>query len=407
MADIALSRLGVISLQVSATMAQARRLRHIPAHRVVGETVPAFIRRLKSRRGKRQKAAVTRFVHRVTHYGGPLIEGSTVYFFYVGRAAQVSVPGELNDWNPSLHVMSRVRGTNFHYLAVDVPGKARFEYKLSVDKTWILDPYNRRRALEGSGPNSEVAMPAYHAPEEIRHRAAVAHGDIDAITVASRFLKRSHPVFIYLPHGYRQSRRIYPSLYVLDGGDYLSLGMMATVLDNMIAATRVRPIIGVFVEPRTDIAQPATNWRTTDYTMNDAFVNFLVREVRPVIERRYRVSLSAGKRGIMGASLGGLVATYAAYKRPSVFSLCAAQSPSYWWKDRMIVRTIAGGPAKPVRFYLDTGIINDSLETARNMRDVLREKGYRYRYTEHPEGHNWGNWRARIPDILEYFWGLP
>lgn len=406
-ADDALAHLGVISLQVSAAIAQALSVRHIPAHRVVGEAVPDFLSRLKSQPRRKQTATIRRFVARATRYGGPLIENSTVYFFYVGRASRVGVPGEINDWDPSADTMSRVRGTNFHYLAVDLPKRARIEYKFAVDRTWVLDPYNRRQAIEGTGPNSEVVMPAYRPPREALQRAAVPHGEIDTATVTSRFLRRSHPVFIYRPAGYSGAKRQYPSLYVLDGGDYLSLGMMATVLDNMIAARRIPPIIGIFVEPRTDITRPGTNKRTTDYALNDAFVDFLIREVRPSIERKYRVSISARKRGIMGSSLGGLVATYAAFRHPRIFSLCAAQSPAYWWKKGTIIRTVAGGTVRPVRFYLDTGIINDSQETTRAMRDVLQEKGYRLRYGEYPEGHNWGNWRARIPDILEYFWGFP
>ena len=35
----------------------------------------------------------------------------------VGLANRVSVPGDLNEWNPSVDVMSRIRGTHFHYAA--------------------------------------------------------------------------------------------------------------------------------------------------------------------------------------------------------------------------------------------------------------------------------------------------
>jgi enterochelin esterase family protein len=233
----------------------------------------------------------------------------------------------------------------------------------------------------------------------------VPRGKIDALSCESSLLGRSHPVFVYHPHGYDLSKRQYPSLYVLDGGDYLSLGMMATVLDNMIADQRICPIVAVFVEPRTDITRPRTNKRTKDYTMSDAFVGFLTRELLPLIERRYRVSGSARERGIMGTSLGGLLATYAAYTQPGTFALSAAQSPSYWWNKRAMITTIARGPVKPVRFYLDTGTYQDNGETARAMRDVFDKKGYRYSFGEYPEGHNWGSWRARIPKILEYFWG--
>lgn len=405
--NAALARLAVVSLQVTTALTQSRSVRHIPAHRVVGEGVPDFIARLKSQPRLSREAAVKRFVKRTTGYGRALIEGSTVFFFYHGQARRVSVTGELNEWNPAVDVMSRVPGTNFHYLFRDVPRHARIEYKIAVDSTLILDPYNNQQAIGGSGPNSEVTMPDYHHPGEVMVQAGTPCGEIEAIEVTSTMLKRTHPVFIYRPYGYQGSQQRYPSLYVMDGGDYLSLGMMATILDNMISARRIKPLVAIFVDPRTDITRTGTNKRTTDYTMSSTFVNFLARELRPVVERKYRLSISARNRGIMGASLGGLMATYAAWLRPDVFSRSAAQSPSYWWKKGTIIPKISRGRVRPVRFYLDTGTIGDTMGSSRAMRDVLQERGYRYSYAEYPEGHNWGNWRARIPKILEYFWGLP
>jgi enterochelin esterase family protein len=402
----ALTHLEVIALQVAATIQQSRKSRHIPAHQIVGERVPDFIRRLDSLPRHLRDRAIRGFVDRVSRYGRTLIEDSMAYFFYVGRARRVSVPGDFNDWNPTVDVMSRMHGTQFHYLAKNVPYGARVEYKLAVDTTWILDPYNHHQAVGGSGPNSEIAMPGYRMPNVIRPRVAVGHGTIEVLEVSSTLLKRSHPVFVYLPHGYGRSQRHYPSLYVLDGGDYLSLGMMATVLDNMIADGRIRPLVGVFVEPRTDVTRPGTTKRTTDYGLNELFVAHLTRELRPMLENRYSLSRSARNRGIMGASLGGLLATYAAYTCPHVFSFSGAQSPAYWWKQNAIIKMIAQGRVKPIRFYLDTGTIQNSLESTRAMREILKKRGYHCAYAEHPEGHNWGNWRTHIPNLLEYFWGL-
>jgi enterochelin esterase-like enzyme len=404
--NAALAHFGGIALQTSSSLAHSRNMRHIPAHRIVGEAIPDFIQKLKSRPRHARILAVRRFVQRASSYGQSLLEGSTAYLFYAGKAKRVSVTGEMDDWNPGTDVMTRVRGTHFHYLARDIGPATRIEYKLVVDSTWILDPYNARTAAGGTGLNSEIAIPGYVPPPEIDSRTGIKRGTIEAMECTSTILRRSHPVFVYLPHAYKGSRQTYPSLYVLDGGDYLGLGLMATVLDNLIASRRIRPIVAIFVEPRTDVTRPRSNKRTTDYTMSDSFVRFLTQELRPALARRYRLSTSARSRAIMGASLGGLLATYAAYTRPDVFALCAAQSPSYWWRNDAIIRMIARGRRKPVRFYLDTGTIQDSVEPARQMRRVFEQKGYRHRYAEHSEGHNWGNWRARIPVILEEFWGI-
>ncbi len=196
-------------------------------------------------------------------------------------------------------------------------------------------------------------------------------------------------------------------IFVTDGGEYLSLGLMHNVLDNLIAGRRIRPVVAVFIDPRTDIGNSGTSKRMTDYAMSDTFVTFLIHDVRSRLIKEYRLTSDPGETAIMGASLGGLIATYAAYSRPEVFGLCAAQSPSYWFNGGAVIRLIRDGERRPVRFYIDTGTMRDSQTEAQAMRDVLLEKGYALRYAEYPEGHNWANWRARIADILITFWARP
>jgi enterochelin esterase family protein len=109
----------------------------------------------------------------------------------------------------------------------------------------------------------------------------------------------------------------------------------------------------------------------------------------------------------MGSSLGGLIATYAAFTRPDVFGLCAAQSPAYWLEGARMITTVEHSPRKDFRMYLDTGTFHDAEQHARPMRDAMRSKGYLLHYEEHPEGHSWANWRARLGTILAFFWGIP
>ena len=143
-----------------------------------------------------------------------------------------------------------------------------------------------------------------------------------------------------------------------------------------------------------------------DYTMSDTFVTFLIEEVRAKLLKKYRLKKEPEQTAIMGASLGALIATYASYTHPDVFGLCAAQSPAYSWNEDAMIKKISRGPKRQVKFYIDTGTIRDAQEKARKMKRVLEEKGYVIHYAEYPEGHNWANWRARVDDILRYFWGI-
>lgn len=353
----------------------------------------------------RRREIVNDYIFRVRAYGREVTEDSVVYFLFRGPARRVLLAGDINGWEMK-DTLSRIPQTDLFFLARTFHPAARFEYKFVVDSSWMLDPINPRTAIGGYGLNSEIWMPQYTPPKEIEYRTNIPHGKLDTLRITSAVLKRTHSVFVYLPAQYNSlPRKRYPTIFVTDGGEYISLARMTNVLDNMIADGRIPPLIGVFVDPRTDLRDSRTSKRMTDYTMNDTFVNFLVNEVRARLMKKHRLINEPSQTAIMGASLGGLIATYAAFTRPEVFGRCAAQSPSYWWNKKAMLTLVERGKKRNVKFYIDTGTIRDAQTEASAMRDILTRKGYSVHYEEHPESHNWANWRARIPNILTYFWG--
>jgi enterochelin esterase-like enzyme len=398
--------ISMAGMLTAAVAARAQVLDQRPARDVIGMSLADFLTLL--REGKDPGArltAIQQFCSNAKRYRRPIVEDSTVLLFYQGDAGRVSVPGDINGWRVSNDVMTRVEGTDFFYLARKSDPRSRFEYKFAVDSTWVLDPNNSCQAMGGFGPNSEVCMPGYRPPPEILYREEIRHGTLDTLSLRCTALGRSYPVFVYRPYGFSRSRRQFPAIFVTDGGEYLSLGLMHNILDNLIAEKRIRPLVAVFVDPRTDVRDSRTSMRMTDYAMSDTFVKFLVRDVRSRLMKKYRLTHDPKETGIMGASLGGLIATYAAYVRPDVFGVCVSQSPAYWINNGAIFQLIERGGKKPVRFSIDTGTMHDSQKDARAMRDLLLKEGFSVRYAESPEGHNWANWRARIPGILTTFWG--
>jgi len=335
------------------------------------------------------------------------VAGDTnVIFLYRGPARRVAVAGDFNGWSPSTDLLRAVGSPPRWFLVTTVPHGARFEYKFVVDSTMVLDPLNALQAMGGFGPNSEIRTSGYASPQEIIRHDEIPQGTFDTVQMRSRALGCTHPVYIYLPHGARRTGRTYCTLVVTDGGDFLSLGRMNVILDNLIEQKRIPPVIALFVDPRSDPADPSTNARMVEYAMNDRYVTFVADELLPSLRRRYSLASSPDSVAISGASMGGLIATYAAFRRPDVFGASAAQSPSYWWSNDSMITVMRESSRKPARFYLDSGILHDAAKETRMMRSVLQEKGYAFSYAEYPEGHNWVNWRARVASFLTYFWGL-
>jgi enterochelin esterase-like enzyme len=400
-----LASIAALALANAAAAGGQRQLDRTPPSALTGETFPHLLRRLAAIPDTARREEEARiYVTKVREAGGPLLTDSTVTFCFHGDARRVGVPGDMNGWSPAADTMHRVPGTRLFHVTKRFDPAARFEYKIVADSVWMLDPVNPRTAVGGYGANSEVWMPEYRPPPEILYDSAAAHGRVDTIRFRSAALKRAHPVFVYRPPGAARGARL-PVVFFTDGGEYISLALALNVLDNLIAAGAVRPVVAVFVDARTDPGDAATSKRMIDYTMSDTFLRFLTDELRPRILRSYPVTRDPEETAILGASLGGLMSTYAAFRRPDVFGLAAAQSPAYWWDNERLITLVRESPRVPARFWIDTGTMRDAQEHARIMRDVMRRKGYDVKYTELPEGHNWVNWRARLDDILIHFWG--
>jgi enterochelin esterase-like enzyme len=395
------------SALTTSTHLQSQSLSNPENHPDRIESLNTFLARIASEHTAPVKRLLTEdYVARIRARGRPIVEDSTVYLLYLGNAKRVRIASDLNSWDPSFDSMQRIPGTELWFDSFTLDEAGRFEYKLVVDSTWMLDPLNRQQAIGGYGPNSEVWMPYYAPPKDIEYNGAIKHGTLDTLRFQSKLLGRSHPLFVYLPFSYKRVKRNYPSIFVLDGGEYLSLALMKNVLDNLIAGKRIEPVIGIFIDPRTHLKDASTSKRMTDYALSDTFMNAVITELYPRILRRYRIKREPDQTAILGASLGGLTSTYIAYMHPETFGLCAAQSPSYFWKHEAIIKLIAQGPKEPVKFHIDTGTLGDALPQAFKMKTMLESKGYEVQYEQHPEGHNWVNWRSRLPDILTYFWGL-
>lgn len=69
----------------------------------------------------------------------------------------------------------------------------------------------------------------------------------------------------------------------------------------------------------------------------DAFLQFLITELRPFIASRYAVDPAS--QFLVGSSLGGLLSLYALLKVPGAFKAYGANSPSLWWNEGELFRT--------------------------------------------------------------------
>jgi len=239
----------------------------------------------------------------------------------------------------------------------------------------------------------------------------------------SRLVEEHHDLIVYLPPTYEADGGLrFPVLYMQDGqnlfdpetsfikGNYWRLGESA---DALAAAGAIEPliIVGIYNSglKRIDEYTPVEDKRLGGGNA-DAYGRMLVQELKPFIDARYRTLPGAENCGLGGSSLGGLVTLYLGLQYPSVFSKLAVMSPSVWWRNRTILKTVAALGKKPeLSIWLDIGTKESTraVPDARLLRDGLINTGWQlgkdlaYSEAEGAE-HTESAWAERAGPMLRF-----
>jgi glucoamylase len=330
----------------------------------------------------------------------PIIEENEVTFVYRGSARQVEVVGDFTGWAPRRLSMQEVPGTDLKFYTHRFDGEARVEYKFIADGEWVNDALNPDRVDNGVGGfNSFFAMPGYRASVPLALPPKHDGATLEEIEVRSARLGGQRRIQVSLPPGYRQSQDRYPVLYVQDGSEYVRRARAVEVADDLINSGRVAPFIIVFVDPQD---------RMKDYWASDDFAAFMATELVPFVDARYRTRAERDGRALLGASLGGVISLWTALKYPDVFARVGAQSAAFQIDDEKVVTALTSlglmSAARPMSFYFDVGRFEPVLGAGRRVRVLLAARGYPVAYRETEAGHNWTNWRDRLPEAFTAIW---
>lgn len=362
-----------------------------------GQSFQSFIDHLNALPVYERQAVADSFLH--AGHSFPYKENDTlVHFIYTADVTSVAVAGDATGWNPSLS-LSRISGTTFWYLSRYYEADARLDYKFVINgSNWILDPRNPKTCTGGYGPNSELSMPAYVVPPEIAYYGNIAHGTIKDTAIYSSLLGNTRAIKVYLPPNYATSQVEYPAILFHDGLEYVTLGSTVNILDYLIAHQLITPVIAVFVPPVD---------RTAEYAGNkiDLFTGFIITELMPVIDSKYRTSHDPSRRATLGASNGGNIALYLSMKHPESFGKVAAQSSNV---ESVISNTFQNGPKLNLELYLDIGKydIPVLIPLVNNFVQILTATNYTFSHFHWNEGHSWGNWKGHLSLPLKQFFPL-
>jgi enterochelin esterase-like enzyme len=331
--------------------------------------------------------------------------------------------------------MARLPGTDVWYLTAKARNDARTVYRLAPNDPltplrespdfrarsagWRPDPLNARTYLfpkDDEDPEdyavvtSVVELPgAPPQPWCARQPAErVPAGRVEMFRLRSEVLGNERRVWVYTPPGYTPDGEPHGLLLLFDGWAYQVLVPTPTILDNLIAAGRIPPLVAVLPDSLNQ------ETRSRELPGYPPFADYLAQELVPWVREHYRVTTDPARCVVAGSSFGGLAAAFAGLRHPELFGNVLSQSGSFWWKPdedeeyEWHARQFALAERVPLRFYVDVGILEatagrggpSQVFASRHMRNVLQAKGYEVHYAEFGGGHDYLCWQGTLADGL-------
>ncbi len=211
-------------------------------------------------------------------------------------------------------------------------------------------------------------------------------GDIRVLAgVTSPELGNTRDVLVYLPPSHQRGGGPFPVVYMHDGqnlfdpvtsfaGEWRVNETLERLAGEGIEAIAVAiPNMGM---ERVDEYSPFRDERRGG-GRGDRYLEFVVRTLKPEIDRRFRTRPDRACTGIMGSSMGGLISLYGFFRHDTVFGFAGVMSPSLWFGGGAIFDVVKNSRAPwSGAIYLDigTGEERRAVRDARAMARLLRRR---------------------------------
>ena len=241
---------------------------------------------------------------------------------------------------------------------------------------------------------------------------------IDAV-LNSSLLKKDLPYRVILPEKYEEEKKRFPVLYLLHGlfgsfENWTELTSLQTYADGCHL---------IIVTP-----EGGDNWYTDS---GEKYESYLIHELIPAIDARFRTIADRSGRAIAGNSMGGYGAFKFALKYPELFSFAASFSGAFhvselsgssaegnWEELGLSISKIFGDKESTIRkvnamhslvvkkdllpyFYFDCGTDDVFISANRELEKLFDENEIPHEFHEIEGGHDWPYWDSRIEHLLD------
>lgn len=262
-------------------------------------------------------------------------------------------------------------------------------------------------------------------------------GELQVITLNSAIYKNIRNLRVWLPANYfapvNRAKR-YPVLYMQDGQNLFDAATAELVewkfdetVQFLTGSMRIGPMIVVGIDstprraneylPYPDPNNKALGKTETQDVQGKKYGDFVINEVMPLIQKKYRVLTGAHYTGIGGAMYGADAALYAVLAHPGVFGKLLLESPVLQVGSEQLLKDAEKATRFPERTYIGVGTAEEDDEKAsaqdvsevQSLEKILRAKGLGpgelQVVIDVGAKHNEVAWSKRLQNALLFLYG--
>src|SRR5271157_2250970 len=237
---------------------------------------------------------------------------------------------------------------------------------------------------QSAQPQDQTAPAVPAAAPLIPPKESSVLGTLEIVPINSKVFRNIRNLRVWLPGNYFapvNRNKHYPVLYMQDGQNLFDEATafnhewkVDETIEFLTGSMRIGPMIVVGIDnagrraneylPYPDPENKELGKPESQDVHGKEYADFVIKEVMPCIQKKYRVALGPANTGLGGSSYGGAVTLSTVLTHPGVFGKALIESPSLLIGNGQLLKDAEKATQFPQRVFLAIGTAEEADEKA-------------------------------------------